>query len=131
MSFDGRAFLLSAHYLNTPASAETSPELEEANLRSAISRSYYAAFWRARARYLADGERLSRMDAHQTVIEAFRTSRYRARMTIGVHLIRLRANRNEADYAVASGSLATLRQRAQQTIAIAALVLGLLDQLED
>jgi uncharacterized protein (UPF0332 family) len=98
MNFDGCAFLSSARQLATIPPNGTPLDLEAANLRSAISRAYYAAFWRARAQYLLDGEYISRMDAHQTLINAFRNSRYRNRMAIGAHLIRLRAERNDADY---------------------------------
>ncbi len=130
MSFDGRAFLGSAHQLATLPPDGTPLDLEAANLRSAISRAYYAAFWRARAQYLRDGERLPRMDAHQTVIEAFRKSRYRARMTIGAHLFQLRSERNDADYQANIGTLPDLRRRAQRAIDVAAFVLAALDQLD-
>lgn len=129
MSFDGRAFLTLAHELATATTAGTPDELESARLRSAISRAYYAAFWRARAFLMGEGERIPRLDAHQAVIDAFRTSPYRARMTIGAHLGQLRADRNAADYQSAVGSLPMLRIRAERAITLTDRVLASLDRL--
>jgi hypothetical protein len=64
------------------------------------------------------------MDAHQTLINAFRNSRYRNRMAIGAHLIRLRAERNDADYESNIGTLPDLRRRAQRAIDVASVVLA-------
>lgn len=129
MSFDGRAFLTLAQELASAPPTGTADELESARLRSAISRAYYAAFWRARAFLLDEGERIPRLDAHQAVIDAFRTSPYRARMTIGAHLGQLRADRNAADYQSAIGTLPLLRLRAERAITLTNRVLASLDRL--
>jgi uncharacterized protein (UPF0332 family) len=128
MSFDGRAFLILAQELASAPAAGGTEDLESARLRSAISRAYYAAFWRARALLLAEGERIPRLDAHQAVIEAFRSSPYRARMALGENLGRLRSDRNAADYAVAD-DMPRLRLTAARAIDRAGLVLAALDRL--
>ncbi len=128
MSFDGRAFLGLAHTL-TNTLPNTEPAIEEAQLRSAISRAYYALFWVARARLIAEGERIPRLDAHQIVIDRFRNSPYRARVTIGFHLANLRTDRNEADYKITSERLPQLRTKAIGILDRATSLLTRLDQL--
>jgi uncharacterized protein (UPF0332 family) len=130
MNFDGRAFLGTARELAIAAPAGTPLDLEAANLRSSISRAYYAAFWQARAQLRREGEQLPRMDAHQFVIEAFRTSRYRARMSIGLYLFRLRAERNNADYQANIGGIAELRTKANRALESATLVMTQIDALD-
>jgi uncharacterized protein (UPF0332 family) len=74
---------------------------EEALLRSAISRAYYASFCNAR-NYLRDIEKdrgLGKsLQVHQLVIERFERSDSKAKKDIGTVLGRLRKIRNIADY---------------------------------
>lgn len=72
---------------------------EEARLRSAISRGYYAAFILAR-NYLRDyqGITIPVQQTHQFVINQFRHSSDLLKQRIGKDLSRLRFNRNQADY---------------------------------
>jgi uncharacterized protein (UPF0332 family) len=130
MNFDRRAFLSSARQLATPAPEGTPLDLGAVNLRSAVSRSYYAAFWRARALLQQEGERLPRLDTNQFVISAFRDSPLRRHKAVGAHLIQLRAERNNADYQSNIGTLPELRTWADRAIQLAAIVVAQIDQLE-
>ncbi|NEP42082.1 MAG: HEPN domain-containing protein [Okeania sp. SIO2H7] len=72
---------------------------QESRLRSAISRSYYAAFILAR-NYLRDEESISipKQQTHKFVIQQFENSSEEVRQKIGKNLTRLRLSRNKADY---------------------------------
>ncbi|MGQ9625942.1 MAG: hypothetical protein ACUVV0_03445 [Anaerolineae bacterium] len=97
MSFDWSKYLYLAQEL---AGQPTSPSGEEARLRSAISRAYYAAFCKAR-NYLRDEEKLlvpPGGEAHRYVRDVFRTSSDSLYRRIGHNLARLRIDRNRADY---------------------------------
>jgi uncharacterized protein (UPF0332 family) len=73
--------------------------VKEAELRSAISRAYYAAFCNARNYLIAKGHKLSGgPEAHAEVQDRFITSSDRRRKEIGENLKRLRSLRNRADY---------------------------------
>ncbi len=75
--------------------------IQEAKLRSAISRSYYAAFCKAR-NYLRDIEGDKNIPktgaAHRHVRKKFMESNDRTRKTIGESLTRLIDSRRKADY---------------------------------
>lgn len=78
----------------------TPPTNQEAKMRSAISRAYYAAFISAR-NYLQETEGLSipkTADAHKYVVQQFKQSSETERQNIGRNLEKLRRDRNEADY---------------------------------
>lgn len=99
MNFDWSEYLNLAQELAGPP---TSLSNEEARLRSAISRAYYAAFCKAR-NHLRDNENLSIRpprgeSTHQFVIRQFKFSSDASRRQIGTHLNRLRVDRNKADY---------------------------------
>ncbi|QFS42769.1 HEPN domain-containing protein [Nostoc sphaeroides] len=97
MSFDWSQYLNLAKELTDQP---TTPANQEAKLRDAISRSYYAAFILAR-NYLRDQEGISIpkiSDAHRYVWEQFKLNPHPQRQLIANNLKRLRAYRNQADY---------------------------------
>lgn len=97
MSFDWVGYLRLARDL---ARRTTSATQREARRRSAISRSYYAAFIQAR-NHLRDQEGLVApfpINPHHYVINQFLNSRVGARRRIGWDLAYLRRERNKADY---------------------------------
>ncbi|GAB4405755.1 MAG: hypothetical protein Kow00123_18080 [Anaerolineales bacterium] len=96
MSFDWAEYLELALEL---MGQEVAPAGEEARLRAAVSRAYYAAFCKARNCLLEEGWDLPRdSKIHAAVHERFATSSYNRRKQIGMDLKRLRADRNKADY---------------------------------
>ena len=97
MSFDWTEYLYLAQEMSGQA---TAPSTEEARLRSAVSRAYYAAFCRAR-NHLRDVEhhRIPADNlAHNYVPAQFKSSRSKVQREIGHSLNRLRVLRNQADY---------------------------------
>lgn len=100
---------------------------DEAALRSAISRAYYAAYGRAAAYLVAHGEIANRAVTHRGVWEAFKDSPETARREIWTFGLRVKDQRVKADYHRAfRGALA---QAANESIDRAATVLALLDRL--
>ncbi|WP_250125350.1 hypothetical protein [Chroococcidiopsis sp. CCMEE 29] len=97
MSFDWSEYLNVAKEL---AGTATTPANQEAKLRAAISRAYYAAFIKAR-NHLRDREGLlipTTGDAHSYVSNRFELSLDPIRQSIGEKLQRLRRFRRQADY---------------------------------
>jgi uncharacterized protein (UPF0332 family) len=97
MSFDWSEYLRVAKEL---AGLATPPANQEAKLRAAISRAYYAAFVKAR-NHLRDkqGHAIPKTgDAHRYVWEQFDLSPDPVRQTVAENLIRLRKYRRQADY---------------------------------
>ncbi|HEY9808621.1 MAG TPA: hypothetical protein V6D13_04710 [Halomicronema sp.] len=108
MSFDWSQYLNLAYKLaGTPHNPAN-----EAELRSAISRAYYAAFIKAR-NFLRDVDNLTipRRDGHKYVINHFENNSDKRRREIGNNLHRLRDFRNDADYADTVLILAYTTQR--------------------
>jgi len=97
MSFNWTDFLTLADAL---VRHPNSPGPEEASLRSAISRAYYAAFCSARNLACSKESFIPRGTAedHGRLRDHFRRTRDRTRRQIATHLNRLRNNRNGADY---------------------------------
>lgn len=96
MSFDWSEYLNLAKEL----AQATVPSNQEAKLRAAISRSYYAAFINAR-NYLRDKEGIlipKTGDAHGYVSQQFELSVDPVRRTLKQNLVRLRIYRRQADY---------------------------------
>jgi uncharacterized protein (UPF0332 family) len=94
MSFNWSRYLSLAQQLYSNSNGD------EAFLRSAISRAYYAAFVTAR-NHLRDKDRIRNIpviDAHNFVITQFELSQNPLRNRIGVKLRNLRKWRNFADY---------------------------------
>jgi uncharacterized protein (UPF0332 family) len=97
MSFDWSEYLKVAKEL---AGTATAPANQEAKLRAAISRAYYAAFIKAR-NHLREKERHSiptTGDAHKYVSDLFDLSPDPMRQSIAEKLARLRTYRKQADY---------------------------------
>jgi uncharacterized protein (UPF0332 family) len=115
MSFDWAEFLtLADALLRNP----DSPGPEEASLRSAISRAYYAAFCSARnlARDRREITPTGSARDHLLVKKHFEASPDRTRRKIGINLGRLRNYRNMADY---RDSLSRATPMAQSSVALA------------
>lgn len=96
MSFDWSGYLGLAREL---AGVSTNSSSEEAKLRSAISRAYYAAFVLSR-NHLVDKEGIDvpMVDAHTYVVNEYRSNHKRWYQTIGIHLKNMRDYRNKVDY---------------------------------
>ncbi len=97
MSFHWSEYLTLAQELTSTASTSA---IQEADLRSAISRAYYAAFGQARA-HLVEIENVDipyGTNVHWFVVDNFENSDESIRRTIGHLLHHLRSTRNIADY---------------------------------
>ena len=96
LNFDWSEYLdLAKELAPRPISAAT----QEAKLRCAISRAYYANYCKAR-NHLRDkeGQTVPAQDAHRYVIDIFLNSAERKRRDMGKDLNRLRVDRIKADY---------------------------------
>ncbi|MBK9613274.1 hypothetical protein [Candidatus Amarobacter glycogenicus] len=126
MSFDWADYLKLAEALTRDPS---SPGPEEASLRTAISRAYYAAYRSASNLAASHGGEIvlsGLASDHGLVIDHFRYAADPARQKIG-GLSRLRSNRNKADYDdVLSGRPAAT---AQSSVTLARNVLTALGSL--
>ena len=92
MIFDWAKYLVLAEELAMRSS-------DEASLRSAVSRAYYAAFCIARNRLLQEGEEIPKTgEAHTTVWTKYRFSAQKHLKDVGTTGDRLRRSRNKADY---------------------------------
>ena len=96
MSFDWLDYLRLAEALVDQVSNATR---QEAQLRTAISRAYYAAFGKARE-YLRQESTSSEPPAgiHSYVQRQFRASKYKVRQQIAWNLNQLQIRREKADY---------------------------------
>lgn len=97
MSFDWPDYLTLAQALSGDNTAAPS---EEARLRAALSRAYYAVYGTARAVARAQGYVPQRAieTSHQGLIRYFKESPDRVRKSIGANLERMQKNRERADY---------------------------------
>jgi uncharacterized protein (UPF0332 family) len=85
-------------YLNTARSLAANTN-DEAALRSAVSRAYYAAFGLASLRAVAENKHVpSTGEAHAVVWKHFESASDRFRKKIGADGKRLRWRRRQADY---------------------------------
>lgn len=100
---------------------------DEAELRSAISRAYYAAFIRAR-NFLRDRDRLTIPTArtHQYVIAQFQNSPDSRRQKLGNRLEILRRYRNQADY---EDAVPNLIDKSEEALTLSRRVISGLDSL--
>ena len=126
MSFNWSEYFTLAQEL-TSKSATSS--MQEAMLRSAISRAYYAAFCEARNHLIyIDAEIVpTTVNAHTYVGAKFKRSNDLSRRKIGRLLHHLRSIRNEADYQ--DKFYGKLRGRTRAALSEAEEVLRLLDIL--
>jgi uncharacterized protein (UPF0332 family) len=96
MSFDWSEYLHLAQELTGQA---VTPPSQEAKLRSAISRAYYAAFCLARNHLLDKGYPVPTDGrAHKYVPQKFKSRPDLSHRQIGENLDRLREDRRKADY---------------------------------
>ena len=119
MSFDWANYLVLAKELAAAAGSAS----DEAKLRSAISRAYYAAFCKAKT-HCIDRRECSvpkTGNAHTVVAEHFRRARVKVRKKIGEDLTRLRRDRNCADYEDVVHSLPSATTKA---LAVAQRIIG-------
>ena len=97
MSFNWSAYLDLAQELTTQAPASSH---QEANLRCAVSRAYYAAFCKAR-NHLRDIDGLPVPHdgtSHRYVKEQFKKHSRKERRKTGLKLERMKLNRGKVDY---------------------------------
>lgn len=132
MSFDWEQYLDLAQVLVRQHNADID---REAELRCAISRTYYAAHCTAR-NYLRDRESQQGIPldgrAHQVVIDLFLGSRDRARRKVGDELRQLRTARVQADYFDQFGTspgAQHIDRKARQALALAEAVIAALPRL--
>lgn len=95
MSFDWRLYVQLADEL---IGYQRTSTLQEAYLRSAISRSYYGVFCIARNFLISKGVTISRVNTHKFVREQYWNSTDRAEKKIGKDLLGLWQERKDADY---------------------------------
>ena len=97
MSFDWHQYLDLARELEKRKQMAST---EEARLRSAVSRAYYAAYHAARKRLVQDGDTgiRSAPKPHEYVWKQFRLSPELQRQEIGTKGSRLKLRRFDADY---------------------------------
>ena len=111
------------------AQIDTPPANEEARLRAAISRAYYAAFNQAR-QYIEEvfytKASADEGKSHLFVITWFDTYPDEAFQRIGDHLDNLRGRRRRADY---DATFSNLARETRYSISLAATVLELLKTL--
>lgn len=107
MSFDWKEYYDLARELTGSGGV---PSTEEARLRSAISRAYYASFCGARTQYPA--RRSFPGSEHSFVWNQFKNSADLTRKVIGTEGDRLRRDRNLADYEDAVTALPSLAAKA-------------------
>lgn len=98
---------------------------DEAKLRAAISRAYYAAFIKAR-NFLQEREGLTipTENTHKYVINQFKNSSDPVRIKIGRRLLRLRGFRNQADY---DNIFPKLAEKTQESLNLARRIISILD----
>jgi uncharacterized protein (UPF0332 family) len=126
MSFNWSEYLALAQELfdMSPTSA-----IKEADLRSAISRAYYAAFCQSRDHLIyKDRDPIPyEVNAHEYIVKRFENSSDARRQKIGQLLHHLRSTRNIADYQ--DVFFGDLQGRAKAALAEARRVIHLLSQL--
>ena len=98
---------------------------DEAAMRSAVSRAYYAVFGRARERLRAEGLAAPRRATHRFVWDAYQQAREPHRRQVGAAGDRLRKYREGADY---EGLLPGLPLITRRSIEIARELLSLLER---
>lgn len=139
MSFDWSEYLKLAQELEEQAKKSSSAAYQEAKLRSAMSRAYYAAFCLARD-HLRYKDKISepnplinthnlRVNIHRYVREKFQESNDAMRQDIGHKLEWMCDNRNAADYDLRSAVFKNPTIALQVTLKWAKEVLSMLRRL--
>lgn len=96
MSFNWESYIDLAGVLISTAKIQK--PLEEAYLRSAMSRSYYGVFCMARNFLKGKGKSIPRIDTHKFVREEYQNSTDLVARKVGSELSRLWRERKNADY---------------------------------
>lgn len=122
MSFDWTEYLNLAEEL---AGQAQKPSTEEARLRSAISRAYYAAFSTARYKLPSIPSNLAG-SVHTYVWKNYKNNNDLTRSQIGANGDRLRKDRNRADYDTTVSNLPKLTEKA---LKVSSLTISLLKTL--
>ncbi len=125
MSFDWSEYFFLAQEL---AGHPTDRAGQEARLRAAISRAYYATFCSAR-NLLRDKDSIAiprNKNPHEFVISRFRKNQHPLRRKIGDDLDRLRRRRNKADY---EDTILDIHRIAETALRLAQRTLSTLNQL--
>ena len=123
MSFDWSEYLNLAQEL---AGQTVSPAGQEARLRAAVSRAYYAVFCKSRNYLRDEGRQVPSRDVHRYVRDEFKRSADRLRKQIGYDLDRLRSDRNKADY---NDNVVNLDKMVSADLALANKIIHTLAQL--
>lgn len=95
MSFDWKLYIQLADEL---IAYQRTTSLQEAYLRSAISRSYYGIFCLARNFLISKGISIPGVDTHKFIRSNYQRSSNKAEKEIGDNLRRLWRERKDADY---------------------------------
>lgn len=118
-----------SQYLNLAQKLTGTPDNlgDEAALRSAISRAYYAAFIKGR-NFLRDKESviIPNERTHQYVINTFKNHPDSVRQKIGQRLARLRSYRNQADY---EDTISNLVDKTQESLTLSRRIISTLSSL--
>jgi len=115
--FDWQQYLTLAQELRT--------RRDEAALRSAISRAYYAAFCTALCRLYPDGTRTFVRDSHASLWNEYKDRQGRAFNHIGQRGDRIRKDRQSADYA---SEMPALEKTADKVLSEAKSIIEFLKQ---
>jgi len=94
MKFDWKSYI----QLSEKLLSWSEISLEEARLRTALSRCYYGVFCIARNKLIAKGINIPKVDTHKFVREKYQTSPDTTEKKIAKNLRRLWNDRIEADY---------------------------------
>lgn len=114
MSFDWDDYLHLARYLLGLEGIPTQEALE----RCAVSRAYYAAFWKARVALEGEpGQVILKRGVHTEVIHQLSCSNMKQRKKIGVDLQRLKEAREEAEYEARQPGSTNWTRKAQDSTA--------------
>jgi uncharacterized protein (UPF0332 family) len=122
MSFDWKTYLDVSEALIK----NRTTGFEEAYLRSAISRAYYAVFGIARSYLKSEGTTISAIDTHKFLRNEFKNSPDNIKKKIGNNLERLWRDRKEADY---NDTVIINNKRAQLSYQMAVLILQYLKRI--
>ena len=95
MSFDWRLYIQLAYELITH---QRTADLQEAYLRSAISRSYYGVYCISRNFLISKGINIPQVDTHKFVRNEYKGACDKEEKKIGYDLDRLWLDRKDADY---------------------------------
>jgi uncharacterized protein (UPF0332 family) len=124
MSFNWESYIQLADGL---VSYQQELDLQEAYLRSAMSRCYYGIFCTARNYLIAKNVPIPRIDTHKFVMESYQRSSSNVEKKIAKDLRRLWKERKDADY---EDEASIDLKRAETALALSRRTLEILRQIE-